>query len=402
MRHTQALLSVTEDREKKRELLEHVATIHHERRKDPQRAIAAYMAALDMWPEERSIMIRLLELLTETKQWKQSVQLLGRLAELTEPESRAPYCVAAGNILSEELNAVPEAIDAFERAMDADPNDFKTFERIDKLVTATHDWKAQERIYRRQIKRMGQDVAADKRPALLALWHGLGEIYRSRLKDWPAAVAAFEVAVGMDPGSVERHKILAELYRLSGADTFAKAIAEHRALIQKATTPAEMAVEMKTMLRLFVEMGALDEAHAVASVLVLMNQADHDEASLYQQYRPRGVVRAHGRLNEELWQRLLYHPDEDRMLSQLLATLAPAVSVARAKLPKDLGLKRKQQKNVLTRSGRWSARRSRTASRCSGWRRPTSTWRPRRRATSRSPTSAASRPAWRRWWSAAS
>ena len=84
VRHTQALLSVTEDREKKRELLEHVATIHHERRKDPQRAIAAYMAALDMWPEERSIMIRLLELLTETKQWKQSVQLLGRLAELTE------------------------------------------------------------------------------------------------------------------------------------------------------------------------------------------------------------------------------------------------------------------------------------------------------------------------------
>ena len=53
-------------------------------------------------------------------------------------------------------------------------------------------------------------------------------------------------------------------------------------------------------------------------------------------------------MNEELWQRLLYHPDEDRMLSQLLATLAPSVSVARAKLPKDLGLKRKQQKNVLT------------------------------------------------------
>jgi tetratricopeptide (TPR) repeat protein len=213
VRHTQALLAVTEDREKKRELLEHVATIHHERRKDPQRAIAAYMAALDMWPEERSIMIRLLELLTETKQWKQSVQLLGRLAELTEPESRAPYWVAAGNILSEELNAVPEAIDAFERAMDADPSDFKTFERIDKLVTATHDWKAQERIYRRQIKRMGQDVAPDKRPVLLALWHGLGEIYRSRLKDCPAAVAAFEVAVSMDPESVERHKILAELYR---------------------------------------------------------------------------------------------------------------------------------------------------------------------------------------------
>jgi golgin subfamily B member 1 len=348
VRHTQALLSVTEDREKKRELLEHVATIHHERRKDPQRAIAAYMAALEMWPEERSIIIRLLELLTETKQWKQSVQLLTRLAELTEEENRAPYYVAAGNILSEELNLVPEAIEAFERAMDADPNDLKTFERIDKLVTTTRDWKTQERIYRRQIKRMGQDVAPEKRPALLTLWHGLGEIYRSRLKDYAAAVAAFEVAVGMDPDSSERHRILAELYRLAGPETYPRAIAEHRALIQKATTPGEMAGELKTMVRLFVEMGALDEAHAVASVLVLMSQADHDEATLYQQYRPRGVIRAHGRLNEELWQRLLYHPDEDRLLSQLLGTLSPAVSVARAKLPKDLGLKRRQQRNVLT------------------------------------------------------
>ena len=41
----------------------------------------------------------------------------------------------------------------------------------------------------------------EKRPAMLALWHGLGEIYRTRLKDYPSAIAAFEVAVGLDPES---------------------------------------------------------------------------------------------------------------------------------------------------------------------------------------------------------
>ena len=64
---------MTEDRKAKRELLEHVATIHHERRQDPQRAIAAYMAALEIWPDERSIMHRLLELLSET----QAVEAVG-------------------------------------------------------------------------------------------------------------------------------------------------------------------------------------------------------------------------------------------------------------------------------------------------------------------------------------
>jgi len=350
VRHTQALLSVTEDRKTKLELLEHVAEIHHERRKDPQRAIAAYMAALEIWPDERSIMHRLLELLSETRQWKQSVALLIKLAEQTEPEYRAPYYVAAGNILSDEMGAVPEAIDVYERALDADPNDLKTFERVDTLVNGTRDWKTQERTYRRQIKRMGMgmDVPPEKRPAMLALWHGLGEIYRTRLKDYPSAIAAFEVAAGLDPESNERRQILAELYRLNGAETYPKAIAVHRRLVQRAATPAEMAPDLKTMLRLFVEMGSLDEAHAAASVLVGAGQADHDELTLYQQYRPRGVIRAHGRLTEELWQRHLYHPEEDRGLSQMLATLSPAVAFARGKLPKDLGLKRKNQRNVMT------------------------------------------------------
>ena len=121
VRHTQALLAVTEDPRTKLGLLEHVATIHSERRNDPQRAIAAYLEALKIWPDERSIMHRLLELYTDTKQWKQSVQLLGRLATLADDATRAPYFVAAGNILSEELSARTEAIEAFEQALDADP-----------------------------------------------------------------------------------------------------------------------------------------------------------------------------------------------------------------------------------------------------------------------------------------
>ena len=194
VRHTQALLAVTENPRTKLGLLEHVATIHSERRNDPQRAIAAYLEALKIWPDERSIMHRLLELYTDTKQWKQSVQLLGRLATLADDATRAPYFVAAGNILAEELSARAEAIEVFEQALDADPYDLKTFERIDQLVTEAHDWKTEERVYRRQIKRLGSELPPDKRPALIALWHGLGEIYRTRLKDGPGACAAFEVA----------------------------------------------------------------------------------------------------------------------------------------------------------------------------------------------------------------
>ncbi len=348
VRHTQALLAVTDDPKTKLGLLEHVATIHSERRNDPQRAIAAYLEALKIWPDERSIMHRLLELYTDTKQWKQSVQLLARLALLADDATRAPYFVAAGNILAEELHARAEAIEAFEQALDADPHDFKTFERIDQLVTEAHDWKTEERIYRRQIKRLGSELPTDKRPALVALWHGLGEIYRTRLKDGPGAIAAFEVAASLDPEGVERRRALAELYRLSGAEAYPKAVAQHQAIIERAKSAAEMEPDLKMLVRLFVEMGTLDQAHGAAAALVLIGKADAEERALYQQYRPNGVVRAHARLTEEVWQKQVYHPDEDWALSQILATLSPAVANARARLFKETGLKKKQHRDVAS------------------------------------------------------
>ncbi len=372
VRHTQALLAVTDDPKTKLALLEHVATIHHQRRHDPQRAIAAYLEALQIWPDERSIMHRLLELYTETKQWKQAVQLLARLATLADAATRAPYYVAAGNILAEELGARAEAIEAFEQALDADPHDGKTFARVDELLIEARDWKTEERVYRRQIKRLGADpdssignpervpepsrddsarqsrAPSTRRAELVRLWHGLGEIYRTRLKDGPAALAAFEVAASLDPDSPERRRVLAELYRLAGPATYAKAIAEHRALLARAETLAEMVPDLRTLVRLFVELGRLDEAHAAAAALVLIGPADADERALYAQYRPTGVVRAQARLTEEIWQKQIYHPDEDRALSQLLAALAPAVAAARARPFKETGLKKKQRRDLAS------------------------------------------------------
>jgi hypothetical protein len=119
-------------------------------------------------------------------------------------------------------------------------------------------------------------------------------------------------------------------------------------MVHRAATVGEMVHDLKTLVRLFVDIGLLEEAYAVAAALVIAGKADNDERQLFQQYRPQGVLRAHGRLNEDLWQRLIYHRDEDRVLSQIFAILGPAVAMARAKPAKDIGLKRKQQRDVNT------------------------------------------------------
>ena len=152
------------------------------------------------------------------------MEILGKLAELETGKVKARYLVAAGNIANYELHSTDEAVEIYNQALDEDPDDLKAFERIDKIMTAKKDWKNQERNFRRMIKRLGQEPPAERKATQVALWHGLGEIYRSRLKDFKSATAAFEVCVQLDPDATPRHQILAELYQLSGPESYDKAM----------------------------------------------------------------------------------------------------------------------------------------------------------------------------------
>ncbi len=276
------------------------------------------------------------------------MEILTKLAELESGKMKAKFLVAAGNIANYELHSTDEAVEIYNQALDEDPDDLKAFERIDKIMTAKKDWRNQERNYRKMIKRLGQEAPPDKKPTQIALWHALGEIYRSRLKDFKSATAAFEVCVTLDPDAVARHQILAELYQVSGADTYDKAVKEYRYLVKSTQDMNQVAVYMKTLRRLLLEMRQYDRAWCVASTLVYLRKADPEEQQFFEQYRPKGFVRARARLTEEMWQRNIYHPDEDRYVSAIFGGVSQAVAAVRAKEHKDWGLKRKDKRDIAT------------------------------------------------------
>ena len=114
--------------------------------------------------------------------------------------------------------------------------------------------------------------------------------------------------MSLDPEGMERRRALAELYRLSGPEAYPRAAAQHQALVARAKTAAEMEPDLRMLVRLFVEMGMLDQAHGAAAALVLIGKADAAESALYEQYRPNGVVRAQARLTEEVWQKQILSP----------------------------------------------------------------------------------------------
>ncbi|MFL5304124.1 MAG: tetratricopeptide repeat protein [Polyangia bacterium] len=333
--------------EEKFTISEEIAGIYKDKLNNPQKAIAAHLEALNYKPNDRQLLHSLLDLFSETKQWKKAMEILTKLAELESGKVKARYLVAAGNIANYELHSTDEAVELYNQALDEDPDDLKAFERIDKIMTAKKDWKNQERNYRRMIKRIGQEPPAERKPTQIALWHGLGEIYRSRLKDFKAATAAFEVCVQLDPDATPRHQILAELYQLSGPESYDKAVNEYRHLIRSNQDLGQMAIYMKTLRGLYMAMQQYDRAWCVAAAMAFLRKADPEEQQFFEQYRPKGFVRAKARLTEELWKNI-YHPDEDRYISHIFATVSQAVASGRAKEHKDWGLKRKDRRDVAT------------------------------------------------------
>jgi len=349
IKQKRALLSHSDSLEEKLGIHEEIIGIYKDNLNNPQKAIAAYLEALELKPDARNLLVDVLELLHETKQWKKAVEILMRLANLETGRAKAKYLETAGIITNTELHSPDEAVEMFNQALDEYPDHLKPFERIDKIMTAKKDWTNQQRNYRKMIKRLGQEVeGAEKKAMQLALWHGLGEIYRSRLKMYREAAEAFEVCVHLEPDNLGRHQILAELYQVQGPECYEKAIREYRLLISRAKDPKDMVTSLKTLRRLYAELGKYDQVWCVASTLSFLKQADAEEMRFFEQYRGKGLARVKSRLTEENWQKHLFHANEDRFISLVLANISQTVIAIRAHEHREYGIKRKDRRDLAT------------------------------------------------------
>ncbi len=336
-------------------LLEEIGDLYKEKLQNSQKSITAYLEAIEVRGDTHSLLHKVLDLYYETKQWKKAVEVILRIAALTkEPTSKGKFHNAAAKILRDEVKSLDEAVDQFNDALDlyfdtqaeipdAQFQEFlKPFEAIDKICTQKKDWKAQERNYKKMFKRL---PATGHEGVKIALLHGLGEIYRSRLKEYRNAIDAFEMASRLDPENIGRHEILAELYGIGGPDYQQKAIEEHMVLIRKDPFRVD---SYKALRRIYAEIRQYDKAWCLCSALVYLNRADSEEMQFYEQFKQKGFVKAKARLTDEMWSRNVLHPEEDRYIGAVFAAVWQAVALLKSGEHKQFGLKRKEKRDLAT------------------------------------------------------
>ena len=363
--HAKRSLSAKAPAKEKTQLLSEIAAIYHERLQNPQKATAAYLEALEVAPEDHQLLQKLLDLYTETKQWKKVVETIERFIALeSDGVRRGAYYHAAATICRDELKSLDDAVDYYNKALDSFfaqpeklgdqmiPRALKSFEAIDKVLTTKRDWKGQERAYRDMIKRLpkpqpGQPLSPVWLKIQVGLFDALGEIYRSRLKHFQSAAEAYEVAQALDPKNEmragdNRAEILAELYLVAGPDYTDKAVAQHMHMLRIEPFKYD---SYKALRKIYMDAHQYDKTWCICNTLAFLKKADPDELQFYEQYKPRGLVKAKNVMSPETWGKLI-HPDENRYISAIFGASWQGVAAMKAFPHKDFGIKRKDRRQL--------------------------------------------------------
>lgn len=323
----------TVDETVKIKLLDEIGDIWRHKLRDAATAVGAYLEALELSPGSHVILHKLLDAYTEQKQWRRAVETLDQLsAQESAPARRAKYHYAAAVIARDELGDAELAVERFSAALDDAPNTPKAFDAIDKVLNEKKDWKNLARAYRKHLKRLGDDAPTDR---LLEMWTRLGDLCLDHLGDQESAIAAYEVASSLVPEDIQRHEQLADLYLEAGEPRRADAIEELQVLLAHSPDRVEL---YKALAGLYREEHMLDKAWCLAQAMVFLGAATEDEKRLYHRHRPATFHPASRRLTEELWQKAIIHPREDRAVGAIFASTLGGLVATTAQPAQAFGL----------------------------------------------------------------
>jgi tetratricopeptide (TPR) repeat protein len=326
-------------------ILEEIGDLQQEKLGDWTGAMESYLQALGLEPERRQIIYKTLDYYTQEKQWPLAIAALEKLASLeSEPHARAKLNYAVAAIYRDEVKDNAKAVEQFGKVLDDHPLFPKAFEAIEKLLGETKELKELERAYRKQIKRLPQDAPAEMK---LRLWDALADIALKQ-HDKESAALTMEVAVSFDRDNFARQERLAKMYFNMGPSAADKAIAQHQYLLSKQPDRVD---SYKALAGLFFQAGAHDKMWCVAGALTCLGKADPPLRALYENFRPSQMPSTTGKLNEELWRKIL-HPTENNYLGSLFALLSPAIAMTSAQPHKVMGLDRHARVDVT--GNNWS------------------------------------------------
>jgi tetratricopeptide (TPR) repeat protein len=150
-------------------------------------------------PDSRARLNEALDRFVAGKKWVEAIDVLRALAREANGALRAKYYVAAGKIAQHELGDQTLAVELFGLALDEQPEDEATFERVYTMLSESKAWPQARDQLRRMIERQRAAGKADDVKVMLPLWRRLGDVNRTGLGDMPGAAEAYRECARLAP-----------------------------------------------------------------------------------------------------------------------------------------------------------------------------------------------------------
>ena len=193
----------------KKELLGALAVLHDKRRDDPRRALAAWERLFNLDESDPHPLDEMDQLATLLSDWPVLVRVLAKRAELTnDDEERASLWRRIGEARRDMLEDQQGAIDAYERALELEPESAWTLDNLIALYEERNDAARLVDLYRRRIELCGEDDADLKHRLLL----DAARCYEVGLQDRREAVILLGQALAARPNDPDVMKRLSDLY----------------------------------------------------------------------------------------------------------------------------------------------------------------------------------------------
>jgi tetratricopeptide (TPR) repeat protein len=276
---------------------------------DPALALSHLNAALAAAPEDAEALERLARVHREAQNWPAAADALRRLlsARGLSNEERVPRLLELAEVRAEGFGDAAAAAELCEQALRLAPGHAAALDLLARLRERADDLPGVVEALDRSA-REGKDPARRVSARLRA-----ARILGDTLSDPPRALAHLRQALVEDPSSVAAHQALAAFLSTSAPEL---AVDEHRRILDLDATRTE---SWRALYELFVRARAHDRAYIVAGVLKFLQASDpSSDAALYAENAPHAPQRSGRTLDDEDW-RLLRHPLDRGLLSELLA-----------------------------------------------------------------------------------
>lgn len=318
--------------ERHAEMLTELGELALDKLADPEQARADLLAAYERRPDDRRILIRLMQLHTQQESWADLVLVVDKLAAFVDdPAQKSKYLLTAAMVSARHLDRKPEAIDYYRQVLALDPSNQKALGECVALQTDQGDIEGAERVLRTRLEaaRARGDKALE-----LDMLDALYTLFERTPNKLSAAVEVAEQVRDLDPQNPINTNRLKELYERDAAKYLERAVPMHIRTLRQRPDDEDA---YRRLRRLYTDARRADAAWCLCQVLHLLKLAEPEESRFFERGHSLEPAPALASLVESDWTSYIIHPNADPRVTEIFALIEPVVVAVRGQTLPALG-----------------------------------------------------------------